>query len=285
MIYNITAATGHLGKQISEEALKYLKREELVLSVRNPKKAGNFLSKGVAVKKADYNSEQELIEAFTGTDVLIYIPSITIPNLPRLEEFENAVNAAEKAKVKHFIFVGFVADQEDSPFKMSPFFGYVPRRLASSDLNYTYIRNSMYADPLVPYIPELVERKRLLYPAGNGKISFISREDIAKAVVQIAIKEELQGKRYTLTGNKAYSMEELANILSSISEESIVYDPMSVKEFAETYDQPKGFGSVLVSLYVAASKHLMGDVTDDFKYITGNKPEDLEHYLKRKYKE
>ncbi|WP_335872971.1 SDR family oxidoreductase [Bacillus sp. 2205SS5-2] len=285
MIYNITAATGHLGKQISEEALKFLKPEELVLSVRNPNKAKSFNLKGVTIKKADYNSEQELIEAFTGADVLIYIPSITFPSLPRIAEFENAVNAAEKANVKQFIFVGFIADQDNSPFKMSPFFGYVPRRLASSDLNYTYIRNAMYADSFAPYIPELIERKKLLYPVGNGKISFISREDIAKAVIQIALREELQGKRYTLTGNKAYSMEELANVLSNISGQPIVYGPMSVKEFAETYDEPKGFGRVLVSLYVAASKHLMGEVTGDYRQITGNESEELDHYISRKYKE
>lgn len=68
------------------------------------------------------------------SDVLIYIPGIAFPNLVRLSEFEQAVHAAEKANVKHFIFVGFVADHENNPFKMSPFFGYVPRRLASSNL-------------------------------------------------------------------------------------------------------------------------------------------------------
>lgn len=115
-------------------------------------------------------------------------------------------------------------------------------------------------------------------------MSFISREDLAKAIVQIALKEELHGQRYTLTGTKAYSMEELAHVISSVSGEKVVYDPMSVEEFAETYDQPKGFGTVLVSLYVAAAQHLMGEVTSDFKHITGTDPEELEHYLNRTYK-
>jgi NAD(P)H dehydrogenase (quinone) len=60
----------------------------------------------------------------------------------------------------------------------------------------------MYANPLVPYLPELIQRGKLLYPVGEGKMSFISRRDIARAVIKIATAKELLGKRYTLTGEK-----------------------------------------------------------------------------------
>ncbi|MGS0934579.1 MULTISPECIES: SDR family oxidoreductase [Bacillus] len=285
MKYTITAATGHLGRKITEEILKVVSNKEVSITVRNPNKARHLFGKEITINRADYTSEEEMTTAFADTDVLIYIPSIAFPNLVRLSEFEKAVNAAEKAKVKHFVFVGFVADQENNPFKMSPFFGYVPRRLASSNLDYTMVRNAMYADPLPPYLPELVERGRLLYPVGAGKINFISRRDIAKAVAQIAIRKELHGKRYTLTGNKAYSMKELAAILSETSGQTIKYDPMTVKEFADTYDEPKGFGEVLVSLYVAASLNLMDETTNDVQVITGKEPEDLLSFIKRKMRD
>ncbi|MCM3186857.1 SDR family oxidoreductase [Priestia megaterium] len=285
MIYNITAATGNLGRKIVEEALRIIKPSELVLTVRNPKKAKSFSSQGVNVKKADYNSIDEMVNAFEGTDVLIYIPSISFPSTVRIAEFEKSLQAAEKANVKHLIFVGFIADHENNPFKMSPFFGYASRRLASSNLSYTLVRNAMYADPLVPYLPELVERGRLLYPVGEGKISFVSREDIARAIIQLAIKPDLHGGRYTLTGEKAYSMPELAKVLSNVSHSTIKYDPMTVEEFASTYDEPKGFGEVLVSLYVAAERNLMDEVTDDYQLITGEKTEVLENYLMHNYKE
>ena len=284
MKYNITGATGNLGKKIVEEALKVLDPKDIILSVRNPEKAKEFAERGVTVRQGDYHSEKELFTAFQDTDVLIYIPSITHPSLPRIIEFENAVIAAEKANVKHFVFVGFIADQENSPFIMSPFFGYVPRRLASSSLNYTYIRNAMYADPLVPYLPELIQRGKLLYPVGTGKMSFISRRDIARAVIKIATTKELLGKRYTLTGDKAIDMEELASILTKVSGETIRYAPMSKEDFGATYDQPVGFGVVLASLYVAGEKNLMDEVTNDFKAITGNSPEKLEDFILRKYK-
>ncbi|MCA1057611.1 SDR family oxidoreductase [Rossellomorea aquimaris] len=284
MNINITAATGQLGTKITEEALKEFTPDQIVLSVRSPEKASQYAAQGVDVRKADYTDYHSMVEAFKNTDVLLYIPSISFPNTVRIEEFENAIQAAEDAKVKQFIFVGFMADQENNPFKMSPFFGYAARRLASSDLDYTLVRNAMYLDPLPPYLPELVERKRLLYPVGDGRISFISRKDIAKAVIQLAMKPDFYGGRFTLTGRKAYTMIELADILSEVSSSSIAYDPMSAEEFARTYDEPKGFGKVLASLYVAAEMNLMDEITDDVQLLTGEYPEDIKSFITDHYK-
>lgn len=284
MIYNITAATGNLGVKIVEEALKYIAPQNLVLTVRNPEKALHFQRQGIQIKEANYRSAKALAEAFTGTDVLIYIPSLTFPSVARIMEFENAIEAAEKLKVRQFIFIGFMADHGNNPFKMSPFFGYVQRRLASGTVPYTYIRNGMYADPLPPYLPEIAKRGKVLYPAADQLISFISRKDLAKAIVQIAVKKELHGKEYTLTGPKAWSMNELAELMSKISGSPIVYAPLTNEQFARLYDEPKGFGPILVSLYEAAAKGLMGEVTEDYERITGEKAEDLSTYLEREYR-
>ncbi|MFS0782000.1 SDR family oxidoreductase [Bacillus sp. 1P06AnD] len=283
MNFTITGATGHLGRKVTEEILKAIPDGEITVSVRNPEKAKKLFTEELLIKKADYYSEDELFDSFKETDLLIYIPSITHPSIKRITEFENAVRAAERANVKHVIFVGFVADQDYNPFHMSPFFGYAIRRLASSTLEYTHIRNAMYADPLPPYLPELEERGRLLYPAGKGGISFISRRDIAKAIAKIAGHPRLWGRRYTLTGSKAYSMSELATLLSTVSGRQIDYIPMSDVEFAEEYDEPAGFGKVLASLYVAAGQGFMGEVTDDYAEITGENPESLEQFMDRKY--
>lgn len=284
MVYNITAATGQLGQKIVEEALKVLSPKDLVLTVRSPEKADRFRGMGIDVRKGDYEDEAELAEAFRNTDVLVYIPSLTFPSLPRVIEFENSIEAAKKAGVGHIIYIGFMADQETNPFLMSPAYGYIHRRLASSGMGYTYIRNALYADPLPAYIPELVERGRLPYPAGEGRISFISRRDVARAVARIAVEENLQGGTWTLTGKRNYSMKELAALLSRVSGAPIVYQPMSAEEFTSTYDEPKGFGAVLTSMYIAAAKEMLGEVTDDFRRIVGEDPDDLEAYLVREYR-
>ena len=61
------------------------------------------------------------------------------------------------------MFIGYYADQHNNPFHMSPYFGY-ERLLASSGLKYTYVRMAMYMDPLKPYLPELADMQKLIYP-------------------------------------------------------------------------------------------------------------------------
>lgn len=81
----------------------------------------------------------------------------------------------------------------------------------------------MYADPLVPYLPELIERKAVIYPMGNAKMSFVPQEDSAEAIVKLAMLPALQGKTYVLTQERNYTMLELANLLSEVSGHEIGY--------------------------------------------------------------
>lgn len=248
-----------------------------------PKKRVNYAAAGIDVRAADYLDVDSMVEAWRGTDVLIYIPSISHPSIVRVPEFENSVIAAERAGVKHFIFVGFFADQVNSPFHMAAFFAYANTRLASAGFSYSIIKNAMYADPLVPYLPELIERKAVIYPMENAKMSFISREDSAEAIVKLAMSPVLQGKTYVLTQERNYTMLELANLLSEVSGHEISYQPVTVEEFAAFYDQPKGFGVVLASLYQAGSQGCLDIVTDDFRTITGRQATDLKSYMMKNY--
>lgn len=285
MIYTITSATGQLGQKVVSEALKHLDPAELRVSVRSPQKATDLAQAGIDVRPADYLDLDSMAAAWQGTDVLIYIPSISHPSIVRVPEFENSVVAAEKAGVKHFIFVGFFADQVSSPFHMAAFFAYANTRLASAGFSYSIVKNAMYADPLVPYLPELIQRQAVIYPMGHGKMSFISREDSAEAIVQLAMKPELQGRTYVLTQGRNYSMVELAELLSQVSGQQLTYQPVTVEEFAELYDQPQGFGVVLASLYEAGSRGCLDRVTDDFRTLTGHQARDLKSYLEANYQQ
>jgi len=281
MRYTITGATGRLGAEVMKVALEKLPPRSLRVSVRNPEKARHLAEKGVEVKKADYLERKELVRAFKETDVLVYIPSIVHPSYDRLPEIENVVLAAEEAKVGHFIFISFYADQENNPFLMSPFYGYASRRLACSSLSYTVIKNAMYADPLVSYLSELEGRGKVVYPVPHEKVSFISRQDSARAIVSVAVDPSLHNQTYTLTQNRSYTMVELAETLSQVSGSELGFEPMSVDEFARVYDEPEGFGPLLASMYKAANLGLLDTVTGDYRFITGREAESLLSFMKR----
>lgn len=75
-------------------------------------------------------------------------------------------------------------------------------------------------------------------------------------------------------------MTELAHILSDAADTEIKYDPVSLGKFSEMYDEPKGFGALLASMYEAAARGLLDQESDDFEQLVHDKPQTIPEFLK-----
>jgi NAD(P)H dehydrogenase (quinone) len=277
--YVITGATGHLGSQIVNEVAKRAAADTITLGVHTPAKATAFAQQGMTVLPLDYRDQASIAASLQDADVAIYVPSKTHTSFSRVTEFENVIAAAETAQVKHLLVMGFIADQADNPFDLSAFYGYVPRRLASSSLSYTILRNALYADPLVPYLPELIERHNVIYPMGDASLSFISLAESAAAFAEVAVTPSLWTQpMYTLTQERSYTMPALAQVLSQVSNETIGYAPVTLKQFEEMYNEGNE-GHMLASMYAGGAKGLLATVTDDYRKIMGRPAQSLPDFL------
>lgn len=285
MNYLITGATGHLGSQVFNELIKLVPSNAVTAGVHTVAKAKHIADTGADVVPIDFLKEDTLVSAFTNKDVLIYIPSKSHDSFSRVSELENVVKAAQKAKVGHVLAMGFIADQANNPFDLSAFYGYLPRRLASSGLHYTIVKNTLYADPLVPYLPELIERKNVIYPMKDQALSFISLEDSSKAFAKVAATKELlvDEKIYTLTQDRNYTMPQLAEVLSEVSGKTIGYQPVSLDEFAKIYNEGNE-GHMLSSMYDAGGRGLLNDISADYQAIMGRPATPLKEFLTKKYR-
>lgn len=283
MKYLITGATGNLGEKVTRWLRTMTPENNIRVGIHNLKKANKFDDLDVEKVKLDYFDLDTLEKAVSGVDLVIYIPSITYDLQRRITEFENVLQAVKKAKAK-LIFVSFFADQENNPFVMSPFYAYVPRRLASSKVEYSIVKNSLYADPLVPYLEELIKCKNIIYPVGAQPLSFITRNDSAHAIACLAMQSIMrdQGQSYLLSMDKNYNMVELSYIMSRITDHKIGYAPVTITEFAKIYAQ-EGDGKELASMYAGDAKGLLSATSDDFHRLTGREPEEMEHFLRNGY--
>ncbi|WP_119326461.1 NAD(P)H-binding protein [Companilactobacillus musae] len=286
MKYLITGATGHLGKHIFDELIKLVPSSDVTAGVHTISKAQHIVDAGANVEAIDFLNEDTLITAFQNKDVLIYIPSKSHDSFSRVSELENVIKAAQKAQVGHILAMGFIADQENNPFDLSAFYGYLPRRLASSGIPYTIVKNALYADPLVPYLPELIERKNVIYPMKDQALSFISLEDSSKAFAKVAATKELlkNGKIYTLTQDQNYTMPQLAEVLSEVAGSEIGYQPVSLDEFAQIYNEGNE-GHMLSSMYDAGGRGLLNVISNDYQKIMGHSAMPLKEFLVKNYQE
>lgn len=279
--YLVTGATGHLGSTILRHLARLVPADRLVAGAHTPAKARKFADQGMQVARIDFFDEKTLVDSFSKADVLVYVPSKSTTSFPRVQELENVIAAARKAGIRHILAMGFIADQPTNPFTLSAFYGYLPRRLSSSGIGWTIIRDALYADPLVPYLPELQERHAIIYPVGDQKLSFIPLDDCAAAFAKVATTPSLlrDEKIWTLTAERAWTMPELADLLTRVGGTKIGYAPVSVEEFGRIYSDPGD--DELSSMYAGGAKGQLSEVSDDYRTIMGHPATDLETFLRR----
>lgn len=281
----VTGATGHLGSQVIGQLLNKTDKKNIIALAHNKKHAQDLIAQNIEVREIDFQDKESLVKAFNKIDTLVYVASKTYSVLERVKELENVLAAVNQTSISNLVAMSFIADQENNPFVMSPFYAYLPRRLAGTKLNYAIAKNVLYADPLVPYLPELIERHALIYPVGKQRMSFISIEDSAEAMAEMALNQEILNSRktYTLTQSRSYSMPELGKVMTKVTGHEIGYKPVSVEEFGKIYAS-EGDGNELASMYAGGAMGMLTAVSDDFTHITGHEPETMEHFLTRKYK-
>lgn len=279
MKYLITDASSKLAQKVTHWLKTMTDEANIRVGLSSLTKRNEYKDLELEKVELDYTDQRSVECAFKNIDLVIYIPSIGLNLSNRILEFESILAATEQANAK-FIFVSFFADQENNPFLMSPFYAYAQRRLAGSRVAYSVVKNTVYADPIVDYIPELIKRKNIIYPVGDQSLSFITLNDSAHAIACLAMQETMRdkGQTYLLSMENNYNMVELAYIISHATETKIGYKPVSVKEFAKIYKSP-----ILASLYAAGSKGLLNETSRDFHKLTGREPERMNHYLRNGY--
>jgi uncharacterized protein YbjT (DUF2867 family) len=224
-----------------------------------------------------------MVEAFRGTDTLILVPGMSPPP-ERVVQHQNALEAAREAGVGRVVLSSFMGGAPESPFVVSPFTVYSESSLRTSGLAWTILRNGMYSDPLVPYVPELVAMGRIPYPAGTGRISYVSRDDLARATAAAGLDSRHAGKVYTLTGPEALSIDRVAEIVTLVTGKPVRYESATDEEFTAMCEMPGAppyLARALTTLYHAAAQGFLEDVTDHIETLTGTPPEDLESFLRR----
>ena len=281
MKVNIIAGSSELGRKTALVLIDKIGAENAIMTARSPEKLKSFLEKGVEIRYGDYNNPDSLEKSFKNEEILILIPSIS-PPIKRVIEFQNALNAAKKNKVNRFILSSIfnITKGIDSTFMMAPFYLYAESSLKLSGLEYTIVRNSWYSEVLLNEKENILEE-----PAGNGKTSYMGKDEMAKALAFTALDEKHVNKSYTLTSNKLLNYYEIADILSNIRKEKFSYKPMSKDEYKKKlmsmYGEQEYFADILISLYDATAKGEDEIINDDYKKITGEDPENIEDYLKK----
>jgi NAD(P)H dehydrogenase (quinone) len=152
-------------------------------------------------------------------------------------------------------------------------------------VEYTLLRNNIYAESLLFSLPAAVQTGKWKAAAGDGRAAYVTREDCARAAAGALLRGETRCS-YEISGPEALGFADLARIASDLSEREIVYQPVEPEAWKNELIAG-GMDPMLAELWVgfdrAIGEGLMDLVTRDVERLSGSPPQRVEEFLRRNW--
>ena len=263
----VTGSTGHVGRLVAGELSTRGMRQRLL--VRDPLRAPDIA--GAEIAMADYGDPQSIADALEPDD-RVFMVSLREGPEQRVAHHRAFIEAAASAGVAHIVYLSFVAAGPDAIFLHARSHGETERLLAESGVPWTAIRNSMYADN----IPGWFDSDGLnTVPAGEGRMSFSYRPELARAIAVTLTEPGHEGKTYDIVTPQSVSMRELAEIAWAVTGQNYRYAPTSNAWWEERWrargKEPWAIEAGLTS-YAALRAGEFDVTSDDYRTLTGEDP-------------
>lgn len=280
----VTGATGGLGHETIDFLLTTTPATEIAALVRNVSKATDLAARGVDVRQADYFDYPALVQAFRGVEKVLLVSAVAFTD--RARQHRSVIDAAKEAGVKHLFYTSI---QRSSSFVLPEVTESdlaTEAYLKASGLTYTILHNGYYFEGLGYLIGTEVPAAEIRFPAGEGKIAFVKRTELAAATAALLTSAGHDNREYTLTGSEAYSFHDVARELSALAGRPITYTssepaPYIAQKVAAGFPE---FVATFFAQWGAAAEHgMLAQPHDTVERLLGRKPTTLREYLKTTY--
>jgi NAD(P)H dehydrogenase (quinone) len=285
-MYLVTGASGHLGQAVINHLLTIYKvpANKIIATTREPQKLAALAAKGVTVRDANFDDEAHLTKAFAGATRLLLISTNSLEGGVRLKQHLNAVSAAEKAGVGHVVYTS-IPNATTSPVLFAPDHVGTEKALADSKIaGWTLLRNNWYFENLFHSLPAALKSGTQYSAAGNGKIAYIARDDLARAAAAVLSSNKDGKATYTLSGAKQFSVDDIASLATKVTGKPLKVVQVPLEGLVQGMigaGLPEGVARIFASFDAAAADGSLSGSPSDFKTLTGFEPQDFEAWFKK----
>jgi uncharacterized protein YbjT (DUF2867 family) len=269
----ITGASGNVGKEVLRQVAASGAKVRAAFQTAN--KAARAPS-GVEIATVDYNQPETLHTALKGVD-RVFLVGPPAQNLVALER--NAVDAIKQAGGAHIVKLSAMGGRA----------AIYPRQHAeseehikSSGVPYTFLRPNGFMQNLVNYNAPTINTQNAFYGCqGESKVSHVDLRDVAAVAVKALTEDRHAGKTYTLTGPRALTNAELAQILSDDLGREIRYIDLPAGQFKQALvgaGLPEWSANAMIDLQQLYRNGGASAVTNDVEQVLGRKPRSFEQF-------
>lgn len=284
----VTGATGNFGRLTIDFLLnKGIAAAAISALVRDKAKASDLEEKGIDLQIGDYDNYDSLLKAFQGIDKLLLVSGTDLAN--RSKQQLNVVQAAKAAGVKHILYTSFERknETETSPIAfLAQSHIDTDNAIKASGMQYTIFRNNLYLDVLPMFLGEQVLEQGIFFPAGEGQAAYVSRKDLAEAVANVLISDENESKEYAMNNVENYSMKNIADTLSEMTNSTVNYTSPSPEDYTDVLTKaavPAQYIGMFVGFAQAIKQGEFEAESSDLEKLLGRKPSTLADFLRTTY--
>ena len=269
----ITGVTGGIGGRVADR----LSRQgcNLRLIARDLAKIDDFPRAELVV--GDYDDEASMRQALSGASAMLFVSGRE--HIDRLTQHEKVVAAATSAGVRKIVYTSFLGASPEATFTLARQHYQTERFIRSSGAEYVFLRDSLYTD----YIPHLVGADGVIRgPAGSGRVSFVTRDDIADAATAVLTTDVFDGQTFDITGPEAITLSHAAAVLSEFAGREISYVPETIEEAYASrahYNAPDWEVEGWVTSYQAIANEEMETVSNSVETLTFHRPLSVKDFL------
>lgn len=281
----VSGASGHLGRRVLELLLADPRNagRKLIALTRTPDKVADLAAKGVEIREASFDDAGALPSAFSGAQraLIVSTDALGRPG-QRLEQHMNAVQAAKASGVEHLVYTSLTHCEPSSLVTLAPDHWGTESVLRESELPYTVLRNNMYTDYLLMGLGHALKSGKLVNSFGAGKVSYVTREDCARAAAR-ALSGSFGGRAVLdITGPNAITQTELARTIGELAGKPIEYvavDAATAVESLVRAGLPTPVAELLVSFERSGSAGQLAIESSSVQDLTGSAPSSVKQFL------
>jgi uncharacterized protein YbjT (DUF2867 family) len=243
-MYVLTGATGGLGSQVLKSILKLVPANQIIVSLYNTdSSASNYISSlGVTVRHGDYTSPETLKTAFVGGTKLLIVSSPSIHDMERFQQHKAAIDAAVEVGIQHIYYTS-LAFSTDSVTAVMKAHLRTEAYLQSQNVKWTIIREGIYSESIALYLgffdPTFPDEETVIEIPADGGIAWVSRPDLGAGTAKLLTLDDYTNQIVLLSGDKAYSVAETADLVGKIVNKKVITKLVSVDRYVEKLGKGK----------------------------------------------
>jgi NAD(P)H dehydrogenase (quinone) len=271
----VTGATGVVGGRVARRLADLGVAQRLV--VRDPARAPELPGAEVRAASA-YGAGEEMRAALAGVATLFLVPAHE--SADRVMQHRTAVDAAVAAGVRRIDYLSFLGAARDATFTLARDHWATEEHVRAAGVPFTFPRMGPYMD----FVPLMAGSDGVIRgPAGEGRASIVSRDDVADVAVALVAGDGHEGGVYDVTGPEALTLGEMAATMRELSGKPIAFEDETLAEARASraaYGAPEWQVEAWISTYTAIAAGELATVTDTVARLAGHAPQSLADFVR-----